>query len=230
MRMSLNDLIYAKQFIDDTVQYCISAYEKNWSAENRVRYNSRIEKILLTQGATEVLITVKPSFMRDFSGKEKCFIYEVLRLASIEFPKIRYLVDDLRNLFKQRNFQSDRYFYLELLKDSFFAYEIFEKLTPGMESRRYYYRMLSSRFGKRRLTLQEVLSEYFFTDIIELNRPKPKKKIRHKGYRDHGSLGSEYSRTLKQQSCDWSIKEAELQKKKRREDLINLLYGAGGWE
>lgn len=228
--MTSNLLPFAARFIEETVQFCTEAYKKTWSAENRVYYNSRLESIISNGSTRDIIITVKPSFVRDFSGKEKCFIYEVLRLASIEFPPIKYILEDLRQLLKRRGYQNDRYFYLESLTDNMFAYELDEKLTEGYQSRRIYYRKLNSKFGRRKkFTLQEIFSEYFFTDFIEVNRPRPKRKIRHKGYRDHGSLGSEFSKTLKQQSCDYSILEAEKQRKKREEDFRKFLLGCNGW-
>jgi hypothetical protein len=175
-------------------------------------------------------MTVKPSFVRDFSSEEKLFIYEVLRLASIENPQLRYLVDDLQELLRKRGYQHERYFYLTSLTDNQFSYELDCKVDRRNPSRRRYYRMLSTKFGKKQLTLKEIIEQYFFYDFIELNRPKAKKKIRHKGYRDHGSLGSEFWKTRKQQSCDWSLRESEEIKNKRKMDFLSFLSGFGGWE
>jgi hypothetical protein len=228
--MALNsNLSFARDFLLPITQFCAEEYEKTWSAENRVRYSSRLEELIEANVVKDTIITIKPSFVKDFTSKEKCFIYEVLRLASIEDPRLRYLMEDLRGLLRQRGYQNDRYFYLESLTDNQFAYEIDCKLTPRTESRRSYYRKLSGKFGKQKFTLQEILSKYFFTDFIELQRRKPKKKIRHKGYRDHGSLGSEFSRTLKQQAGDWSIRESEERKIKKKQDIIDFLQGFAGW-
>lgn len=63
--------------------------------------------------------------------------------------------------------------------------------------------------------------------ITKYCRPEPVKVERHKGYRDHGSLGSEFSRSLRQQSSDYSVleKEQELQ----RAYLIKLRQWYHGW-
>lgn len=225
-----SNLTYAKQFLIPVVQTCTEVYKKTWSAENRVHYSSRLAEILDFNANKDIIISVKPSFMKDFGPKEKEFIYEIIRGISIEFPEVRYLLEDLRELYRKRGYQNDRYFYLESLTDNQFSYELDTKLLPKTKSRRIYYRKLSSKFGRKQLTFDQILQEYFFTDFIELNRPKAKKVQRHKGYRDHGSLGSEFSKTLKQQSGDWSIRESEEHKKKKEQDLLDFLHSFAGWE
>jgi hypothetical protein len=55
------------------------------------------------------------------------------------------------------------------------------------------------------------LNIFSLIGITKFRRSEPTKVQRHKGYRDHGSLGSEFSRTLRQQSSDYSILERELE-------------------
>jgi hypothetical protein len=227
--MAINDnLHFTKVFIKPMVRFCTEAFQKTWSAEKQIHYTSRIEKITDFGLNRDIIITVKPSFVRNFSATEKCFIYEILRLTSIEFPKIRYILDDLQQLLRRRGYQNERYFYLSSLTDNQFAYDIDVKLTPGNPNRRRYYRLFSSYFGRERLTLEQVFDKYFFTDIVELNRPKAKNKVRHKGYRDHGSLGSEFSKTLKQQSNDWSLRKTEEEREKLKNDYLRFLAGFAG--
>lgn len=225
-----SNLYFAKSFLEPIVLNTIEVYSKTWSAENRVLYNSRIEEIFEFGLERDMIISIKPSFMKDFGPKEKEFIYEILRGITIEFPESAYLLEDLRQLFKRRGYRNARYLYLETLTDNCFAYELDTKLLPKTPTRRYYYRLFSQKFGKKRLTLAQVFQEYFFTDFVELNRPKPKKVQRHKGYRDHGSLGSEFSQTLKQQSTDWTLREDAERREKLKQDLLDFLSGFGGWE
>lgn len=225
-----SNLYFANSFLIPVVQYCTVGFEKTWSAEKQIYYTSRLEAIFDNPAKDLKPIQVRPEFMKDFSSTEKEFIYELLRGATINFPKIRFILEDLRNLFKQRGYFNERYLYLESLTDNQFAYELDCKLTEQTKSRRRYYRLLNSKFGKKRLTLKEVLLNYLFTDFVEVNRRRAKRVVRHKGYRDHGSLGSEFSKTLKQQSCDWSIREREEQRQKSRKDFIEFLSGFSGWE
>lgn len=225
-----SNLIFAQEFIDPIAKFALEAYKKTWSAENRVRYSSRVEELFDAGVEKDFIMTVKSNFVRDFSAKEKEFIYEILRGVTIVEPCLRYILEDLDQLLRKRGYQNERYFYLSSLTDNQFSYELDTKVLPNTKSRRTYYRKRSMKFGRKQLTLQEVFLQYFFTDIIELNRPRAKKTQRHKGYRDHGSLGSEFSKTLKQQSCDWSIREYEEQRKKEREDFLAFLSSFAGWE
>lgn len=229
--MALNsNLVFAKDFLSPIADYALEAYKKTWSAENRVHYSSRSNALLEAGVDKDFIMTVKPAFVRDFSATEKEFIYEILRGVSVIHDCLRYLVDDLNQLLSRRGYQNERYFYLVTLTDNQFAYELDCKVTPRTKSRRTYYRKRSMKFGRKQLTLEEIFDQYFFTDFIELNRPRPKKKQRHKGYRDHGSLGSEFSQTLKQQSGDWSLREAEEKREKEKKDLRDFLSGFAGWE
>jgi hypothetical protein len=55
------------------------------------------------------------------------------------------------------------------------------------------------------------LNIFSLIGITKFHRSEPAKVQRKKGYRDHGSLGSEFSRTLRQQSSDYSVLERELE-------------------
>jgi hypothetical protein len=222
--MELNpNLVYAQAFLTPIADLAFEVYKKSWSAENRVHYSSRLSALLDAGIEKDFLMTVNPKFVRDFSGTEKCFIYEIIRGSAIIHPELRYIVEDLEQLLNKRGYQNDRYFYLSHLTDSLFSYEVDTKVFKGTPSRRRYYRLLSSQFGKKRLSFREVLEQYFFADIIELNRPRAKKKQRHKGYRDHGSLGSDFSRTLKQQAGDTKLVEDEERRKKEIQDYLDML-------
>jgi hypothetical protein len=61
--------------------------------------------------------------------------------------------------------------------------------------------------------------------MILLSKQKPKKLQRHKGYRDHGSLGSDYSKTRKQQSTDWTVREEILDMEAREDTYLPLIKG-----
>lgn len=60
-------------------------------------------------------------------------------------------------------------------------------------------------------------------------KQKPSKVKRKRGYNDHGSLGSIYSQTLKQQSTDYQIMEAWNQTIKIKEEQQATLEFVQGW-
>lgn len=216
-------------FIAPIQQHCAASYEKTWSAENRVRYSSLAEQLIDSRGSIDYLITIKPSLVKDLTGKEKTFLYEILRTLSIADSRFKYLLYDFESLLHKRGFYSERYFYLQHLTDDQFCYEIDTKVWIRSREREYYYRRRNSRFGKKQLTLQQIFDEYFFTEPVRLNVTRARRKVRHKGYRDHGSLGSEFSRTQRQQSSDWSIRQKEENRQREIEDRILLYLGIQGW-
>lgn len=66
--------------------------------------------------------------------------------------------------------------------------------------------------------LEQVLPINFWT-----KKRKPVIPKRKRGYDDHGHLGSEFSKTIKQQSNDYSIRELVLQELNRKHELQNSL-------
>lgn len=173
---------------------------------------------------------VEPKIFEELSAKERLFFYEVMRLYSIRYRSFAWILDDYTQLLDKRGFRNNpRYFYLRSLTDNQFVYELDVKLTKGSRERRYYYRILNGFFGRNNLTFEEVLKRFFFHPLSEREKRKSKRLVRHKGYRDHGSLGSEISKTLKDQSSDWSIRESELQRQKAQQDFIDFAQAFQGW-
>jgi hypothetical protein len=75
----------------------------------------------------------------------------------------------------------------------------------------------SIRCNGKQLTLKEYIESFQIVYTIRRKR-KPKRNIRRRGYKDHGSLGSEYSHTLKDQA-----NSEEFQELVRREVKENLI-------
>jgi hypothetical protein len=186
--------------------------------------------MLKSKFSFDILYVVDPRFVKDFSSHEKDFIYQIVRLVAIANPSAAgWIFEDLNSLLTKRGYDSDRYFYLKSLTDNQFIYKLDCDLDIHSRKRRDFYSQLKGRFGVKQLTIEEVLSKYFFCDAVEITRRICKRKIRRKGYSDHGSLGSEISKTLKQQSCDWSIREAEERRLKELDDRIKFLQALDGW-
>lgn len=70
--------------------------------------------------------------------------------------------------------------------------------------------------------------QYIKFDVLEFNRKKPKRLIRHRGYRDHGSLADDSSIGLKEYRKDWSATEEQNYIEEQREalnDAEEILFG-----
>lgn len=93
-------------------------------------------------------------------------------------------------------------------------------------------RKINQKFllNKKEITLRELISSpNIYFDFFVLPKRVPKEIQRHKGYRDHGSLGSEFSRTLRDQADDWSLREEEELREKEEADLHDFRLGLNGW-
>jgi hypothetical protein len=63
-----------------------------------------------------------------------------------------------------------------------------------------------------------------------VNQSRPKRKIRHRGYRDHGSLRPEH---LWRETSDWSFTEEQNNREQKRSEYLDLVdlyvHSAGDW-
>jgi hypothetical protein len=222
------NLVFAKNFLEhNNLLDHLNELRNNWSSEIAVLYTSRVTNKLLTGDFYLDTRFVKSSIIRELSAEERMYIYEVLRLACSLLPGLKILMDDYDSLLHSRGFlNKERYLYLSSLSENSFNYEMDTILGPwNPKARRRYYRLKSSYFGRRHLSLLEVFKEYFFQLPVLKKKPLAKKKVRHKGYRDHGSLGSEYSQVHKEERDDVWVQEKYRQKEKDRQDLIDFLQG-----
>jgi hypothetical protein len=58
-----------------------------------------------------------------------------------------------------------------------------------------------------------------------ISKQRPKKAQRHKGYRDHGSLGSDFSKTRRDQSHDWTVDQEQLDIEAREDTYLPFIRG-----
>lgn len=219
------------QLFDEHLCVLADAVRETWAAEEWVRYNPTGQEAQRLEDATfEFEYRIKTKKFMKLSQRERLFCYKILRIMAIQTQDslLQYILFDIESC--KRIFEnSDEYFYLSSLSDSQFAYEIDTEIMYHGE------RFYGQYFQKYRISKQQELSIYqIFTEIlvpirIDIRKQKPQRAQRHRGYRDHGSLGSELSRTRKDQSQDWSIKEAEEQRKIRKQQFLDLLLGFAGW-
>lgn len=199
----------------------------------KVRSSSRDFENKVLSGNFEIEYRTNLGLLRGLGSEYKLYVYLILRLLKIRFEKgyFAILFEDYCNYLNKRTFSNnERYFYLSHLKDNMFEYEI-DTVLWNQKSRRNFYRILYSKISsKNNIRLIDLIVEICKSlDVYFISKDRPKRLQRHKGYRDHGSLGSEFSKTLKDQSSDWSIIEEERQRKKNQKDFLMFLLGANGW-
>lgn len=232
--MISSNLAFVQQFLT-TIRNKIDVQEieKNGISELEVRYNSREFESKLQSGKYDVVSRIDPKVLRNLTSTQKMNIYIMLRLLMQECDSgyLRMVFSDYKEYLTKRTFfNNDRYFYLSSLTDSMFNYEI-DTLLWNNKSKRDLYRKLSQREQQQNNKntfelLEEILSSYQFS-LIEKHRPK--RVQRHKGYRDHGSLGSDFSKTLKQQANSAEWKEICEKAEKEKQDFLNFLWALHGW-
>lgn len=226
--------VFLRQFLT-TIRNKIDVkeIEKNGISELEVRYNSREFEQKLQTGNYDTVNRIDPKVLRNLTSTQKMNIYIMLRLLvqDCDSGYLRMIFSDYKEYLTKRTFfNNDRYSYLNSLTDNMFNYEI-DTLLWNNKSKRDLYRKLSQREQKQNNKdtfelLEEILSSYQFF-LIEKHRPK--KVQRHKGYRDHGSLGSDFSKTLKQQANSAEWKEICEKAEKEKQDFIDFQMGLRGW-
>lgn len=209
------------------------SFEEVKLSQVQIRYSSRIED--LSSGKFDSEFSFNQKMLKSIKGSEKIILYIIARIVKIREESFLYslFLERLEDFYKQTNLQTnERYFYLSSLTDEMFCYEI-DTILWNQKSRRDFYRKINTPIGnykKEKLTLiqfyQKILESF---DLKITSKQTPKRKVRHKGYRDHGTLGSDVSRTNRDQRGDWELVRNEQAKQADKDNLLNFLWGLGGW-
>lgn len=226
------NLAFVRAFLEKLHLVLDPVLEENWSSEEQVLYISRVEDLFeqnCLQNRYFDCYTVR-SIMKELSGNDKLFLYIALRLLAIDDPRYALPFVSYQSLLDKHSFKNnDQYFYFSNINDAMFAYEIDVKLTPGNPNRRLLYRKLNSKYKNNKLSLAEVCQKYIFRKPQEYHKRLKKRVQRHKGYRDHGSLGSDLSQTRRDQAQDWSILQKARDREQERDDLLSFCQAFQGW-
>lgn len=224
---NLNFLI---QFYDQHLLELIEAVKEIWSSEERVRCNPTGRHQLKMEDANlSIEFRINTKEIMKFTCRERIFFWKIIRLMThfSEEPILRYIRYDLES--HKRFFEnSEEYFYLSRLSEEQFDFNLDTEIM--YHSNRFYGQWFQLyQKTEETISIATVILRYFIPKPIFIKKQQPRKIERHRGYRDHGSLGSEFSQTAKQQSTDWSIKKEEEEKVRRKQDLLLFLLGADGW-
>jgi hypothetical protein len=187
-KVILSSLLGSKKF-SKLLSFC-DEVEKTWSAELEAANGSLLD-LLDWYPRVEMRILLKNL---PFTGKKSVNAYILFRLISLWRSDFfwRYFVDEQ---WKGNTAQRVETQFLTSLSDELFIDHISEYLT---ERRQNFLREILSSDEENISVYDYLLSERLFIVKIFKNNQEPKKVIRHKGYRDHGSLGSEFSQSQKQ--------------------------------
>lgn len=198
-------------------------------SELKAANSSRVTEKLLT-GNFDLEFRSNVKLVMKLTASQKADLYLILRMLRMTFKgnkRLAFLEADLTEYFKKKCIdQNDRYFYLSHLDDIHFEMYCYDILFNDKDLR-FLSRRVNSTQGEEKNSVLQVLLQYITDEIklVFISRQKPKKLQRHKGYRDHGSLGSEYSQTIRQQAEDYSVQEIINEKISREETSRQFLEG-----
>lgn len=203
---------------------------KTGISELKASNSSRVTE-KLESGNFELVINTNYRYLKELTGKQKVDLYVILRILHLLYPenkRLNFIYFDVTECFNKKGLkQNDRYFYLSSLSDKLFELYIYD-IFMVRKSYRFFARRINQKLQNyNQKNLVQVLQEFLIQDLkfYLLSKKKPAKVQRHKGYRDHGSLGSEFSRTRKDQSRDWTVQQEEEYKHRREDVYLPLLEG-----
>lgn len=205
--------------------------EKNWSSQEQVYYKLAPEKLeAISQGLLLIDTQIRKKPLRQLNSKEKFSLYVYLRIVkeNFEYSSViqLWLENTLSELEKLQSgsemiriiSQLDKVhfniwiheFFLDKGRRRIFFSSIYGKKKRGQEEISLYQRILKDEFGLK---------------FIFENPRKPKPKVFRKGYRDHGSLGSDQSKLNKEISWDVWFQQKIKDLEKQRKDTLNFIIG-----
>jgi hypothetical protein len=230
------NLVFLEKFFKREVlsRVDLDDLEKTGISQLKVRYSSRDFEDKLQSGNFESEFRINPKKLKYLGSEYKLYTYIVLRLIKIYTQSSYYtlILEDYEEYLNKRTFSNnERYFYLTHINDNMFCYEMDSTLSR-QESCRNCYRLINSKIPQRdnKRLIDIILEIVTSANLVLISKARPKRLQRHKGYRDHGSLGSEFSKTQKDQSRDWSLQLEEQKREKDQQDFLELLLGLGGWK
>lgn len=214
---------------------------KNFFASERWRSEVMAAKALLTthfEGLETITFHLPTKRIMALSADEKLLLLYTLILCITEVDtQYRYLREDLLALFQQRSvLQSERMTFLAQLaqeESRVVMDHCLEDLFPqGPLQIVRLWETKNPKYGGKTF-LRYALEDLLVIEVDERKKLKPKRKVRHKGYRDHGTLASNDSKARKEAQRYFYDVERELEnyKAELREKMPFLddedLYDSG---
>jgi hypothetical protein len=190
MRTSLESLLNSKKFrslnsLVKTIERVKS--ETNFSSELQVRYNASVESFAKANNDQnfEWIFTLEKRFWRNISSKERRFLY--LLSILLELPK--FLIDLIERMILQVPAGDG---ILRQVIEFQYTSEALEAQLSELSQKEL--QVLNSIAGDLENSLSErniSIEQLLEVKILQISKRRPKSKHRHKGYRDHGSLGKD---------------------------------------
>lgn len=204
---------------------------KNWSPELQAHDTLTPEMLnLIAAGERIETFEVDQRALKNLETKEKITLWIYLNLIrSLDLPLQDisvYWLDSLISKLKTLLTGSDLVSTISLLSRQRFILWFEEFITSENNRRIFFQNLYGKNWNRKGLSLFDLLlSGKLFLHHRIKTPSTPKKKQFRKGYRDHGSLGSEIARIRQEEEKDIWIQDSLQRKKKEQEDLLRLIEG-----
>lgn len=216
--------------------------EKNWSAESKVHCRLTPGKSqLLQEGKVTMEFVVKKRNFARLSGKEKLYTYFIARLLEKKYedetlPYLTQLwIEQIKELSNNYLKFNEFFSVIQRTTNNEFILFILDYLYDPGKQREFFSILLGrnkDNEGRNITNLLEKLDKFLLhIEPIFVTLRSPKRKQFRKGHRDHNSLGSEISKTIREQSQspEWDLAcEEERKQEDVYLDLLRGFTGSGG--
>lgn len=227
---------YQEDFLEKESLKILHRLEEIWSAEEKVLYTRLGKKDLIKLRTGELLLEqeISKKNLKRLTSKQKISLYILLSFLEYSWE------DDPEKftIFKAWKCFLENLIYPYLHNNEVFSVasqlsridrlNFFRKYLQSEKHWKTFLNGLKNKQRSKKGYTVESLENQLFQGLLGikfiLRTPrKPNKPQFHRGYRDHGSLGSEVSRIRKEESKDLFLKE-ELEKRKKEQELQLLHY------
>lgn len=227
-----SNLVFAQEFYDTFVEPFYQQMLKNWSAELQGPDSSRVQTLLSRTSDFEIEYRIKTKKLKKLNIEQQIYFYIFIRMMLIQHPNdalCSLILEDFTNWFIK--IYQKQILLFEIIRnysDNQLIYHM-DEILWNQKNKRHLFRILYSKISVNNTEKWTLFDYLRSSDCLPLpvliKKPKPRQKVWHKGYRDHGSLGSDFSKLLKEQSRTKEYQNIIEQEEKKKQDPIDFLSG-----
>lgn len=209
----------------------LQAQREDWLSQEQVYYNLAPEvRQKVNLHFLDLTIDCKRKFFKYLNPKEKFNFYLYLRILRTEFEidsSCLFWINSSLDILLKELTGSEIVKTISNLEDNYFRVWLEDYFFQKGKKRTFFSCIYGKRKrGNRSISLFELVLEGTFFPKVNLKKiKKPTKEQFRKGYRDHGSLGSDFARTNKEASWDVWVQEEINRRNKEQEDRLKFLKG-----
>lgn len=226
-------MYFLQEFKDSEGPKILELFEvlrRNWSSQEQVYYKLAPEKWnLVLEHKLELEIDISEKPLRKLDAKEKFNFWLYLRLIKLLeleiSSEISFWIESTLSSLERLLSGSELLKSILPLPENYFRCWIEDYFFQKKKKRIFFSTLYGTKkIGEEKLSLyQRILRGDFDVKVRFRSTKKPKKTQFRKGYRDHGSLGSDLSRINREASWDVWFQQRLQQLEQDRKDSLQFL-------